>query len=95
MSLKPKYPEYGTDATGANTYATLVSATSLPAGSIYAYCATNPAIVSFDNGTTDHLYVPAGQSVQVNGVSIPTGATIRAKNATADSNYASLVVNIW
>ena len=96
MSVKPLYPEYGTDAAGEDTYANVIATTSREHHNISAYCATKSAIISLDGGTTGHIFVVAGAPpVQINGISIPKGAAIQAKNAAAGNNYATLSVVVW
>jgi hypothetical protein len=87
-------PTYGIDATGQDAYATVIAAQTEPGQYNYfwATCATQNAILSFDAGTTDHVLIPAGDVVTL---PIPrTGCAVKAKNATAGLNYATLVVNI-
>ena len=59
------------------------------------YLDTQPAMLSFDGGTTDHLPV----SVIVNGwrwFHIPAGFTqLHAKNLTATNDYANLRGAAW
>ena len=94
--MKPLYPEYGTDATGANTYANVIAAAARECHNIELICTTNDAIVSLDGGTSDNIYVVAGTTPKtLTGVCIPKGAVIQGKNATTDSNYANLRIHIW
>jgi len=95
MSLAPKLPEMGTDAAGENTYANVINGIARECHNLSVYCATNPAIVSLDGGTTDHLYVNAGEQFVFHGLVIPKGAVIQAKNGTAGSNYATLSLAVW
>lgn len=96
MSMKPRYPEYGVDAAGENTYADVIASAARGCQSIMLECATNDAIVSLDDGTSDHIYVVAGAApIVLNGVSIPEGAAIQGKNASAGDNYANLRIHIW
>lgn len=95
MGMAPKLPEYGTDAAGENTYATVINGIARECNSLSVYCATHPAIISLDGGTTEHLYVNAGEQFVFHGLVIPKGAVIKAKNATSGSNYATLSVAVW
>ena len=96
MSMAAKYPEYGADAAGENTYANVIAATKRQCTNLMVACATQDAIVSLDGGTTDHIYVVAGaQPLTLNGIVIPKGAAIQGKNAASGSNYANLNVTIW
>ena len=88
-------PVHGTDATGADTYVEIIAA---PTGHrryrhLVAHCLTQPAIISIDGGTTEHLYVPAGVNVAMNDVDI-RGA-VHAKNAVGGSNYIKIHVSVW
>jgi len=95
MSLAPRLPEYGTDAAGEDTYADVINGIARECCSFSAYCATHPAIISFDDGTTDHLYINAGVQFVFHGLAIPKGAVIQAKNGSAGNNYATLSVAVW
>lgn len=97
MSLAPRLPIMGTDATGADTYATVTGLNGIArqCQCISVYCATNPAIISLDGGTTDHIFVNAGEQFVFPAVVIPAGAVIQAKNGSAGNNYASLSISVW
>ena len=95
MSMKPMYPEYGTDAAGADTYADVINGIAREIHSVSVYCATHPAIISFDDGTTDHLYIAAGVQHTFHGMVIPKGAVVQAKNGSAGNNYATLSLAVW
>jgi len=86
-------PLMGTDATGADTYATVLIA---PRQCRYmaVTVATNPAIISLNGGATDHLALAAGNSV-FSGLDIPAASTIQAKNQNAGNNYTLLAISIW
>ncbi len=86
-------PIYGADATGANAYATVVTATR---ACHYAHISVedNGAIVSFD-GTTDHVAIPANTERLFPGIRIANAATVKGKNLTTDSNYTNLRISIW
>jgi len=87
------HPVYGESGTGANTYTEIIAAR---AGGddfnfLICWCATQDALVSLDDGTTDNFPIPAGKEPMM----VPVGrvsASIQAKNRTADSNYESLVI---
>lgn len=94
--MKPKYPEYGTDAAGENAYADVIAATAREHTNLSVHCATQDAIVSLDGGTTDHIYVVAAAApLCLSGICIPKGAAIQGKNAGAGANYATLSVTVW
>jgi hypothetical protein len=92
----PAAPQaYGFDATGQDTYATIVTASANRAHLIIHNAGTNPAIISVDSGTTDHFYVPGGAVFVLDNLLIASGATVQAKNGSAGNNYANLFVMIW
>lgn len=88
-------PTHGTDATGADTYAEVIAA---PSGSrqyrhLIAVASSNPAMLSLDAGTTDHVWIPAAGTVAMDDVEITQA--VHAKNGTAGSNYTALHVVVW
>lgn len=95
MSMKPCLPESGTDATGADTYATVINGITRECHNLSAYCATHPAVLSLDGGTTDHLPVAAGVQFVFHGMVIPKAAVIQAKNAGAGNNYTAMIISVW
>lgn len=88
-------PVYGVDAVGEDTYADAVVAPARVCHHVLIRVSTHPAIVSFDGGTTDHLYIGAGEVVAMDGLAIPASAHIAGKNAMPGSNYADLRVTVW
>jgi len=89
-------PLHGYDAaTAADTWQTIM-ATNRECHYAYMVCQTQDAIVSFDGGVSEHMYltkaVPVGPLC---GLTIPAGATICARNAAAGSNYALLHIFVW
>jgi len=95
MSMKPKYPEYGADAVGADTYADVINGIKRECSSISIYCATHPVIISLDDGTTDHIFVAAGVQQTFTGMVMPKGAVVQGKNGTAGQNYTALTIAVW
>ncbi len=93
--LSSGLPTQGTDATGEDTYATVVTAPGRVTHYASIYCVTQDAIVSFDGGTTDHLTIAAGVQHLFSGLEIPAGAVIQAKNKTGGANYASMFIAVW
>lgn len=85
-------PTYGVDATGASSYATVVTATR---ACHYAHISVedNGAIVSFD-GTTDHVAIPANTERLFPAIRIAKGATVKGKNL-GGSNFTNLRISIW
>ncbi len=53
------------------------------------------AVVSFDGGTTDFLYVKANREYEPPGLSIAASANVQGKNAVAGSNYTNLRIVVW
>jgi len=90
----PGTPTYGTDATGQAGYATIVTCPAWETHNLYVAVDTNPATVSLDGGTTDHLVFPAAARILLTGLMIPPGTGIQAKN-TGGSNYANLYMSVW
>ena len=86
---------YGTDATGADTYVTVVTASSAKTHIYILLGGSNDAIVSVDSGTTDAIYVPANSGLLLDDINIANGATVQAKNASAGNNYTNIRITIW
>ncbi len=88
-------PVFGEDNTGQNAYEEVIGAASGNTwySNILAYCTTQDALLSLDGGDTDHIPVPAGQVICLEGVE--HFRRVHAKNRTAGSNYAALVVMVW
>jgi hypothetical protein len=57
--------------------------------------AGDPAIISFDGGVTDGLYVKAGAAYALDGVRLESGSSIQARNGSAGSNFTNLRVTVW
>ena len=88
-------PAYGVDAVGQDAYATVIAApgTERRYSNLIAYCLTNDAILTVDGGTTDSIYVKAGELVTLNNVFI--NGAVQAKNATGGNNYTGLSITVW
>ena len=86
---------YGIDTTGADTYATIVTASAARTRILITLQGANDAIVSVDGGTTDHIYIPAGSVISLDNLAIANGVAVQAKNASAGNNYSNLSVTIW
>jgi len=89
-------PKTGSKAAGGNAHAVVVAALTgnEVASRLTARCETNDAILSLDGGTTDHVRVVAGDApLELTGLT--PFASVYAKNAVEDSNFAKLTVNIW
>lgn len=85
----------GGDATGADTYATILTAAADATHMLLSLGGSNDAIISLDNGVTDHMVLPAGSVIVLDSLDIPDTTVIQAKNRTPGSNYSSLAVSIW
>ena len=85
----------GTDAAGADAYATVLTSGAAATHIQVTLGGTNDAIVSVDAGTTDGIYIPAGSIITLDNVTIGATTAIQAKNATGGSNYASMTITIW
>lgn len=85
----------GSDATGADTYATVVT----PSAAATHIKITNegvfPAIISLNAGATDHIFISGQSEVVLDAVTITNAVAIQAKNGTAGSNYTGLYITIW
>jgi len=85
----------GTDATGTDAYATVVTSVAAASHIMIVLQGSNDAIVSIDAGTTDSIPVPAGSIVVLDNVTIAATTAIQAKNASAGNNYTNLDLTIW
>jgi len=85
----------GIDAVGANSYTTVVTASSNATHMKVSLEGSNGAIISIDSGTTDGIYIPANSAWVFDQVAIASGATVQGKNATPGSNYTKLAITIW
>lgn len=88
-------PESGTDATGADTYATVLTPSTTFSHIMIVNEGVNPATVSLDGGATDHFIRIPGQSVQAFDAVTITAVAIQAKNANAGNNYTNLTIIVW
>jgi len=88
-------PESGTDDTGADTYATILTPSKSFTHIAIINEGTNPAVVSIDGGSTDTFVRIAGSSYQAFDQVAITATAIQAKNFTAGSNYTNLTVVVW
>ena len=88
---------YGTDAGGSSTAATVITGPVAASGHtydhMYAYCATNNALISIDGGSNYNIYLPAAQPLVLDGINI-TGDVL-AKNAVSSTAYTLLNITIW
>ena len=94
-ALASGLPTLGMDATGQDAHAKVLDCPARVTHHLMAFAETNGAVLSLDGGTTDHVYVPAGGGVALDGLAIPAEAEVHAKNAAAGSNYANLRVLVW
>ena len=86
---------FPTDAAGADTY-TVIGVVPHFATKLLFHLDTKDAILSFDGGTTDHLFLGNSKDqLLISGLAIEKGAIISAKNQTAGQNYANLSISVW
>lgn len=85
----------GTDATGADTYATVKTPTADATHIIAINTGTNDAIISLDAGTTDNFPLAGGANLVLDGVTIRSGLAIQAKNLVGGSNYTGVSISCW
>lgn len=86
-------PMMGTDATGAATYATLLT-TPRQVRYLHAAVGDNGAIISVDGGKTDAFAIPADSERLFPAQNIAAGSVIQGKNL-AGGNYTALYVSVW
>ena len=87
-------PQSGTDATGADTYATVLTPSANFSRISITNEGANAAIVSIDGGTTDtFIRIPGGFAGTFHAA-IRSGVAIQAKNASAGNNYSNLTVTV-
>jgi len=88
-------PESGTDTTGADAYATVLTPSTTFEHIMITNEGSNPVTVSIDGGTSDTFIRVPGLSLQAyDGVAI-TATAIQAKNASAGDNYTDLTITVW
>lgn len=83
------------DATGQDAYATVKTPTANASHIIIVLTGSNPAILSLDDGVTDHIFVAGPSVLALDQVAISSGVAIKAKNGTGGSNYTGLNISIW
>ena len=90
-------PVMDTEAAGTDAYedVLLVTSDGEVRTNLTAVCATFPAMISLDDGVTDHIYVPVGVQVTLKDLYIPAGMQITGKNGTPASNYTKLYISVW
>ena len=86
---------YGSSTTGANTYATVITANANRTHLLVNNAGAKACIISVDGGTTDHLYIPGGGIAIFDNLLIANGATVKAKNGVAGENYTDLKITLW
>ena len=88
-------PVLGSDTTGADGYATVVTVSSQIAHYVHIAVGNNGMIVSLDGGVTDHFAIPADTERLFPGLSIPANSVIQAKNLSAGNNYTNAYISVW
>jgi len=87
--------ESGTDAVGADTYATILTPSKAFNHILITNQGTEAAIISTDGGTSDNLGRVEGGSIEAYDDYAITTAAIQAKNADAGQNYVNVSVKVW
>lgn len=93
--FNPGLPTAGEDATGANAYATVVTAPSRPTYFLHIAVGMFGAVISLDGGTTDHFFIPANVERQFQYLRIAPDAVIQGRNLVPGSNYTNLRISVW
>jgi hypothetical protein len=88
-------PTFGSDATGADSYALVVTAPARICRYLHCAVGNYGAVISLDGGVTDHFALPANTERLFPGLEIPASAEVHAKNLTAGSNYSNLYVSVY
>lgn len=83
------------DVAGADTYTTLITPATACTHLAYSLQGDYDAILSLDNGVTEHMVLPARSSAVLDALTISASVNIQAKNKTSGSNYANLNVSVW
>ena len=83
------------DVAGADTYTTLITPATACTHLAYSLQGDYDAILSLDNGVTEHMVLPARSAGVLDALTISASVNIQAKNKTTGSNYANLNVSVW
>lgn len=86
---------YALKATGADTYADVITPSEDKSHILIYNAGTHGAIVSLDEGTTDHIPVPGQSTLTLDYVRIEGNVKIQAKNLAAGSNFTDLYIMVW
>lgn len=86
---------YAIKATGANTYADVITPSEDKCHILIYNAGTHGAIISLDAGTTDHIPVPGQSTLTLDNIRIEEDVKIQAKNLTEGSNFTNLYIMIW
>ena len=85
----------GTDAAGADAYATILTPSRAARHMYVKLEGANNATISLDGGTTDHYEITANSAAVFDDVLIASGVDIQAKNTSAGNNYTDLSITIY
>lgn len=91
-------PVEGNVTEGDNAYEEVIAAPTEPRVYTRLYITMaekRAAWISLDGGTTDHFFVEGGKTVVLEGLWIPSGSAIHAKNAETDASYDRLHISAW
>jgi len=95
-ALASGLPKYDVLAAGADAYALVVESPARVCHNIrYSLDDGNDAIVSLDEGTSDHFHIVAGTGETITGLLIPAETEIHAKNVSAGNNFTNLRISVW
>ena len=83
------------DEVGADSYTTIITPATACTHLLISLKGTNDAIISLDDGVTEHMVIVGGEAVALDGITISAGVAIKAKNKTAGSNYTNLNISVW
>ena len=85
----------GNDATGADSYATVLTPTRESGHIAIFNNGPNGATISLDGGTTDHFKIPGETGAVFDSILILNAIAIQAKNTSSGNNYTNLDISVW
>lgn len=86
----------GLDAAGADTFTTIFTCPAVVCHRILVQLEPGyDAVLSLDGGTTDTLTMKANTQLLLDGLNLPAGSVLQAKNKTAGENYTNLRMLAW
>ena len=88
-------PVAGSDAAGADAYATIVTAPARECHNIAGTVGDFGMVISLNAGGTDHFTIPADMAFAFSGMDITAGVAIKTKNLVPGSNYTNATLSVW